>query len=50
MSVTLLVIAGILYIVAVGIALFLVYLETEGDFPPSRHPHHNSNSSSVHHR
>ena len=50
MSVTVLVIAGILLIVAVGIALFLAYRETEGDFPPSHHPHHSSNSSSVHHR
>jgi hypothetical protein len=50
MSVTLLIIAGILLIVAVGIALFLAYRETEGDFPPSHHPHHDGKSSPVHRR
>ena len=50
MSVTLLIIAGILLIVAVGIALFLAYRETEGDFPPSHHSHHDGKSSPVHRR
>jgi len=37
MSAAILLVIAALLVIAVGIALFLVYRETEADFPPVRH-------------
>ena len=44
MSATILLVIAALLVIAVGLALFLVYRETEADFPPVRH-----HQGSTHH-
>jgi hypothetical protein len=39
MSVTTIIVGAVIPMIALGIALLLVYRETEADFPPARHNH-----------